>query len=74
MNELLPISNPITEVKITVVRINIDFKNIMFIPIRLLMIVINSKSSDDKIVTRFICLSLSTVNRSIMIRNIPKEL
>lgn len=74
MNELLPISNPITEVKITVVRINIDFKNIMFIPIRLLMIVINSKSSDDKIVTRFICFSLSTVNRSIMIRNIPKEL
>ena len=74
MNELLPISNPITEVKITVVRINIDFKNIMFIPIRLLMIVINSKSSDDKIVTRFICLSLSTVNRSIMIRNIPNEL
>ena len=74
MNELLPISNPITEVKITVVRINIDFKNIMFIPIRLLMIVINSKSSDDKIVTRFICLSLRTVNRSIIIRNIPKEL
>lgn len=74
MNELLPISNPITEVKIIVVRINIDFKNIMFIPIRLLMIVINSKSSDDKIVTRFICLSLRTVNRSIIIRNIPKEL
>ena len=74
MKELLPISNPITEVKVIVIKISIDFKSIIFIPISLLMIVINNKNSDEEIVARFNCLSLRTVKRSIKIKNIPKEL